>query len=142
MAILHVVGLRLLSSVFASQLKLGINFASILFYIGYVCVYVSMYVSKRCLYVPVEFPIHCFHNNMNVYVCIPTKTHHTFGECFGLRGKAAWESRWRRIRGHSDLSSFRVKSRSYVVTSLSVCVHKTTGDSRIVKRRIRYLKEF
>ena len=43
-SVLHVVGLRLLSSVFASQLKLGINFASILFYIGYVCV--CQYVCK------------------------------------------------------------------------------------------------
>ena len=68
------------------HLKLGINFASnILFCIGYVCM--CEYASKRCLYVPVEFPVNCFHNNMNVYVCILTKTRHTFVECFGLHEK-------------------------------------------------------
>ena len=106
------------------HLKLGINFASILFCIGHVCVYLC--VRKRCLCVPVEFPVNCFHNNMNVYVCIPTKTHQALVQCFRFAWKSGhekqvalhWRSQW------PDKFSSQVP----VICGHPVHVHNPPGD--------------
>ena len=63
---------------------------------------------------------------MNVYVCIPTKTHHIFGEGFGF----AWKSGLGKQVASQSRSQWPVKFSSQVPVMCGnpISVHKPTGD--------------